>query len=1163
MRTLRCYVVAALTAITVVQAVPAQVVLASATRTPQRGQSLLDLPARLDVRGVSLTIALTRLASESGVSVGFSPTKLRSDSRTVACRCADLTIAEALNRLLIGLPVRYEERENQIVVVPGAGTPLMPEVAALNVTEAAALPIITTNQRIAADSIVSGRVVDAASRAPLADARITVAGGGRTAVTDARGEFRVIVATATATLEITHLGHQRETRQVRAGETGIVIAMTKLAVQLDQVVISGTAGGETIRSQGNAVSKVDVSAITEIAPPKDVQTLLSASVPGMAIQSSGGAIGQGGVFRVRGASSLALNSAPILYIDGIRVNNAQAGGVPAQFNTTGPGGDPRFTPSRLNDINPDDIESIEVVKGPAAATLYGTEASNGVIQITTKKGKAGRPRLEFTARGGGNWIPNPEKTFNTVWYKSAAGQLVEVNVLKYARETGFSQSVYGMCPKPFDSIKNGNCVGNVFSTGALGSFGANLRGGAEQVRYYFSGDYDDETGSVSYNNQQKLSSRGNITWLPSTKLTVDMGLGYTRSRLQSPAPANQPVTAAINFACPAPGCEPGTSSGVRLDGPFRGWPGFELPERLQNDAEAFSDVNRGILNLTATYTPWSWFTHRLAVGGDFTMQQLSTLSRRVEGNFRNGIALPNGMRHVYDNDVAFRTLDYGTTAKFTRGSLGSASSYGFQYFARKTNIFWVRSENIAVNALETIGAGASRTSDEEIIENKSMGMYFQQQVSWKERFYLTGAVRGDDNSAFGKDFKFVVYPKVSASWVIGEESWFKIPGVTTAKLRTAWGKAGQQPDAFVAIKTFKPRVGETTSGLTSDNLGNPDLKPEVGTEFEAGLDLGLFGERLGLEFNVYRKRTEDAIVPTSIAPSEGFTGTQLRNLGVVENKGWEVLANLNLYRSDKAVVDLRTTLSGNDNKIVSLGGTSRIPLLFQQFHVPGYPLASFFMRRVVSADLANGVATNVKCEGGELIPGTNLSAGGGAPVACAQAPEVYYGSPLPTWQGSTALTISVGNSLQFYTNVEYIGGNYQRNSEVSAAFATFGNAKSWLEQKDPILMGIKANTFDSRGQWSIFRMGYARLREVAGTYTFTPRLAQRFGLSQASTTLAWSGNISTFWRSQPEQFGRHLTDPSIRENGNFRAGFPEGLAGNQQDAWPTMQRLQVTVRVVP
>ena len=164
----------------------------------------------------------------------------------------------------------------------------------------------------------------------------------------------------------------------------------------------------------------------------------------------------------------------------------------------------------------------------------------------------------------------------------------------------------------------------------VASFGASLRGGAEAVRYYFSGDYDDETGSVSYNNQQKLSSRGNITWLPSTKLTVDMGLGYTRSTLQSPAPANQPVTAAINFACPAPGCEPGSGSGPALDGPFRGWPGFSLPERLQNDAEAFSYVNRGIMNITATYTPWSWFTHRLAVGGDYTLQELTALSRRVE-----------------------------------------------------------------------------------------------------------------------------------------------------------------------------------------------------------------------------------------------------------------------------------------------------------------------------------------------------------------------------------------------------------------------------------------------------------------------------------------------------------------------------------------------------
>ena len=1142
----------------------AQVVLAS-SGTLQSFRSLLAQPARLEVRDVSLTDALTRLSRESGVTVGFSPSLLRADTRTVACACAALTVAEALDQLLRGVPVRYEERDGQVLLIPVTAPPVArPVVPPAVVAEPAAPVVYTTSMKLAADSMVSGRVVDDGTRQPLTDARVVVAGTARTALTDARGEFRIALGGPTGSLVVTHIGHQRVTRQVKAGEANLVIAMARLAVQLDQVVITGAAGGASVRSQGNAVSKVDVATVTALAPPKDLQTVLSNSVPGMTIQSSSGAVGGGGVFRVRGASSMAINSAPILYIDGIRVNNAQAGGVPASFGTTAPGGDPRFTPSRLNDLNPNDIESIEVVKGPAASTLYGTEASNGVIQITTKKGKVGRPRLEFVTRGGGNWIPNPEGTFNTVWYKAGNGEIREVNVLEQGRTVGFPQSLYGYCPAPYTTLKDGNCTGNVFSTGALASVGANLRGGMDQIRYFFSGEFDNETGSVSYNNQRKMSARGNITWIPSSKLSLDMGLGLVRSRLQSPAAAQQPVTAAINFACQAPGCEPGTTLPTRLDGPYRGWPAFLLPERLQNDAEAFDNVSRGTMNLTATYTPASWWTHRLAVGGDYTGQQLTTLQRRLEGVFRNGVALPLGMRTLYDNDVAFQTVDYGTTAKFTRGALEGATSVGYQYFGRKTNIFWVRSENISVNALETVDAGQNRTSGEDIIENKSMGVYVQQQLSWKDRYFATLAMRGDDNSAFGKDFKFVTYPKVSGSWVIGEESWFKVPGVSTAKLRGAWGQAGQQPDAFVAIQTFRPRIGESTSGLTADNLGNPDLRPEVGTELETGVDLGLLNERVGVEFNVYRKRTRDAIVPTAIAPSSGFTGTQLRNVGELENRGWELMVNANLLRRDRVGVDLRTTFSRNDNRVVSLGAVPRIPLLFNQFHVPGYPLASFFYRKVVSADLNNGVASNVLCEGGSIIPGTGtLSAGGGAPVPCAQAPEVFAGAPLPTWQGSTALTVSVGNNWQFYTAVEYVGGNYQRNSEVAAAWATFGNGKAWLEKTDPILMGIAANTFDSRTQWAVSRMGYARLREVAGTYTFPARVASLLRASSGSATLAWSGNISTFWRSQPFLFGRKVTDPSIRENGNFRAGYPEGLSGNQQDAWPTMQRLQLTLRVVP
>jgi TonB-linked SusC/RagA family outer membrane protein len=1134
--------------------------------------SLLTRRAGLEVNNVSLTAALMRLSKESGVTVGFSPTMLRSDGRVVDCACADVSVAVALDRLLTGLPARYEERADQIYVTITA--PVAPQTPAATVAAAPVapranaefLPVITTNMRLAGDSVVSGRIVSEAGRQPLPDVRIAVVGGGRTAVSDSRGEFRIIIAGPTATLEITHMGYQRTTRAVRAGEKNVVITMEKLALQLNAVVVSGVAGGETVRSSGNAVAKLEVSTVTQLAPPKDVMSLIGKGVPGVAIQSSGGAIGQGGVFRVRGASSMTLNSTPILYIDGIRVNNAVTGGVPASFGAVGPGGDARFTPSRINDINPNDIESIEVVKGPAAATLYGTEASNGVIQITTKRGKQGRPRVEYTTRYGANWLPNPEKTFNTVWYKTADGALHELNVLEQARTVGFSKSLYGMCPKPFDKEKNGNCVGEVFSTGPTSSIGANIRGGNENVRYFFSGEFGSEQGSVEYNWQRKFDSRASLSWSASQKTIVDLNIGFMHSRLQAPAGGgNQPVTATINFACPAPGCAAGNGTSNSLNGIFRGFGTFLLPERLANDANALTDIDRPTVSMTVTYKPYLWFTHRIAIGSDYTLQTLSSLARRLDGNFRFGAAQPDGQRQIFNNNVAFQTVDYGTTATHDIGNLGTSSSVGFQFFRRTTKVNWVASQNLALNALQTIDAGSSRTSGEDFIDNKSAGMYFQEQLSWKKRFFVTGALRGDDNSAFGKDFKFVVYPKFSASWVIGEEDFFKVPFVTSARLRAAWGKAGQQPDAFTAVRTFKPRSGETTNGVTTDNYGNPDLKPEVGTEAEFGLDLGLLNDRLGFEFNVYSKKTTDAIVATAIAPSTGFAGAQLKNLGAVQNKGWEMLATYGVYRGQKVTVDVRSTMSGNTNKILSTGTLPAIPLAFQQYHVPGYPLAAFFFRRVVSSTVTNGVATNVMCEGGPLVPGTSdLSPGGGAPVPCAQAPHVYAGaSPLPKWQGSTAVTVGVGNNWQFLANVEYLGGNMQRNSEVSGSFASFGNAKMWLEATDPILMGIKANTFDSRAQWSALKMGYARLRELSVTYTLPMDYARLIGATQASANLAWSGNISTFWREQKSLFGRHVIDPSIRESGTFRQPFPEGLAGNQQDAWPTLQRLVMTFRLVP
>ncbi len=537
--------------------------------------------------------------------------------------------------------------------------------------------------------------------------------------------------------------------------------------------------------------------------------------------------------------------------------------------------------------------------------------------------------------------------------------------------------------------------------------------------------------------------------------------------------------------------------------------------------------------------------------------------------FRTGYFLPNGARALYNRDVSYVSADYGATGSFKLSkNLGSETSAGLQYYKKGTQIAYSTAENLAVSSLETLGAGSIRNTDEEFIENKTVGAYAQQQFAWKNRLFLTGALRGDDNSAFGTDFDFVLYPKVSASWVVSDEPFLKGSGLfSTLKLRGAWGKAGQQPDAFVALQTYRPYIGDGgATGLTTDNFGNSALKPEVTKEAEVGFDAGLFDERVGLEVTFYRKTTNDAIVPVGLPPSTGFAGTRLLNLGSIQNQGLEISANATAFRTRGFTIDLRSSLAFNSNEVLSLG-EGRASLAgpssaqFNQFHVPGYPIAAIWGRRVVSSTLTNGVATNVMCEGGTLITGTNLSAGGGAPVPCAQAPQIYFGSVLPTWQGASSMTVAIGSQLQLFAQVDYLGGSYIRASEISGPSITFRNSELAVLGTDPILEGIRANTFDSRAQGNTIRTGFAKLRDLSATYTLSSGLAKKFGTQRMSVT-ASARNLWTIWQSQKELFGRRLKDPEVRLNGaGFYAGDPGGLAANQQDAWPTARRFLVTIRM--
>ncbi|MGH7505802.1 MAG: TonB-dependent receptor plug domain-containing protein, partial [Longimicrobiales bacterium] len=304
-------------------------------------------------------------------------------------------------------------------------------------TCAALLFLVGSGTSASAQQNVRGIVVDASTSQPLAGAQVVIDGTGRGAITGANGRFLFEDVTGTEIpVRVVLIGYRDWTGAVTPGITDLRIALEQRALALDELIVTGTPGGQQLRSLGNSVAQIEAAELQQIAPAPDLESLLGGQVAGVQVLSGSGEIGGGSNIQIRGARSLALSGQPLVYIDGVRVNNdnADTGGACGVATDCG------TPPSRLNDINPDNIASIEVIKGPAASTLYGTEASNGVINIITKKGTRGGPFFTFTMRQGANWLPDPEELFPSTYFRCqgissdcTAGEVVEFNVLREDR----------------------------------------------------------------------------------------------------------------------------------------------------------------------------------------------------------------------------------------------------------------------------------------------------------------------------------------------------------------------------------------------------------------------------------------------------------------------------------------------------------------------------------------------------------------------------------------------------------------------------------------------------------------------------------------------------------------------------------------------------------
>lgn len=959
---------------------------------------------------------------------------------------------------------------------------------------------------------VTGTVRDASSLAPRANVQVSIPGTGLGTLTTAQGRFLIPnVPAGTHRVLVQSIGYApaEQTVTVAAGQTvALEFTLQQRALDLDEIVVTGTAGGQQRRAIGNVVATVNASQVLEQAPVTNVNQLLAQRTPGLMMLPGTGQVGTGSSIRIRGNSSLALSNEPIIYIDGVRMDS-DAG--------RGPGQRGGANISRLNDINPNDIESIEIIKGPAAATLYGTEASNGVIQIITKRGSSGAPQYDFTARVGTNWLWNPGGRTGMRWMPDPdrPGEFFGFNVYE-------------------NEAENGN--GPIFGYGLQQGYNLGVRGGTDAVRYFFSVSRDDDRGIVDWNTDQRIALRGNTELLLSEKLTAVVASSYIsgETRLAQGAINIDPFSNLI------------WSNPRNLNLGQRGF--FNSPPEEWGKVETSNGLTRSTSSIELRLSPVDGWTNRLVAGLDSNDEVNTVLyPQQPEGASHYYGQLALGSKTVTRAARRFVTVDFSSSYNFNRGDWSFQPSVGFQYYRTSLSSINASGSQFPAVPITTVSGGATRSGEEDFVENATVGLYIQQQVGWKNRAFLTAAVRGDDNSAFGTEYDAAIYPKLSGTWVISEEDFWSFDRVDQLRLRAAWGAAGQQPGTFDASQLWSPTIGyQNQPALLPSAFGNPQLSPERGEELEVGFDASFLNGRVDLAFTRYQKTIKDAIVNRPLAPSSGFTGSQIVNIGEVAAWGNEIGLNARLVEGQNFQWEFDTQFSTMENEIRDLGGEEFIPGAGQAQQREGYSIGDFFLRRYISAELdANGnlITASAMCDGGRGPQGVDP---GGAPVPCGQAPKVWLGHTQPTWQIGAGTGVTLWNNLRLYARVEGNGGHYQANTEIRAIHNQ-GTSLAVLRRDDPELIVYRAFENDATAN---YKAGFLRLREISANFDLPDAMVERIGARRASISLGMR-NVTMLWTAEhgwgtyrdgsirvPVGRREMITwDPEVRANGNLSTGY--------------------------
>ncbi|EIJ39572.1 TonB-linked outer membrane protein, SusC/RagA family [Galbibacter orientalis DSM 19592] len=777
--------------------------------------------------------------------------------------------------------------------------------------------LLIINFAMAQERTISGIVISEDDNQPLPGANVLFKGTTIGAVTDFDGKFSITISGEEKILVVSYIGYSSKEITIALDQNTIEVYLNSNSNALEEVVVMGSSVSQSRKKIGNAITTLKSKDITS-SPTPSVTAAIQGKIPGAQITQNSGDPAGGFSIRLRGPSTISGSSEPLYVIDGVITSNLTTNVT----NLNVDAGAAQPGQNRMADINPNDIASINILNGSAAAAIYGSRASNGVVIINTKQGLMGNEEPEFYFKTSVN--------VNTVRKK------VPTNLRGEQFESGLGERLWPI----FGKDENGNLTPYqnlssekfdvtrydyqdlIFDTGYGTDNYLSMRGGAPNIGYNASVGYTTNQGIIKNTDFKRLSTRLGFNHKVTDWLSYDVGAYFANSQSNEKPDGNvfwspiNSVNISNNIYDATRRDENGNLMAVE--------PTRVNPLSIIEDFDISQEINRFIPNLKVAIKPFDFLTINQTYGADMYTQVGHIYIPAYPYPDVNPSYFDKG--YLSDTEAKIFNWNYDATATFDfdfSDELSSETIIGYNFQSSKLTLNGTQGRDLNANNIPTVPLEDKLSEDRLDI----FGFFLQESLAYKDRYFLTVAGRVDGATNFAPDNRTNFYPKISGSYLLSNEPFWENSNLSnifnSVRLRSSYGHAGN----LTAISPYE-RFGSYSRNnffgvqntLVQDSrLGNLDLKPERTKEFEIGTDVNMFNNRVSFLFTYYNQNISDLIVRRVLSPSEGGL-TRTENVGNMKNHGYEAYLNVSPIKNEDWQWDLNFNFSTNKNEVTNTSG---------------------------------------------------------------------------------------------------------------------------------------------------------------------------------------------------------------------------------------------------